>query len=109
MERTMKADMDESYLREKELHLRINVEIDKPLLFFAEDEQKLIDHDLRKYFEAAMIQLFECRKRYETLSESKTAKKFQYDMYVFSKDELNLYVSLMNEAHTTRLIEQGDL
>jgi len=105
--------MNEKYLVENELHFRIGHNIDKHYLKAmensGEDPEVIIDRDAKVYFEAAVGDLYNKKENYKTRAEDKEFIMDRYDLFVFSKEDLEMFIYNENRAYVRRLIDQGDL
>ena len=82
-----------SYLEDNELHLEVKMEIDKDLIKVVKRKGKFIAQETSLHFDAVAQTLANKSKNYLTVKgENDTHDIFIFDMYIFSKDELENYL-----------------
>lgn len=105
--------MNEKYLNDNHLHLRVRNKIDKKLLHISRmhvgTDDEFVRREVLPLFEGVVDDLIERHKRYESIEEDEMFKTFQYDMFIFSKEELEMFVDQEIFTRIDQLQQQGDL
>ncbi|RKX92184.1 MAG: hypothetical protein DRP59_06110 [Spirochaetes bacterium] len=102
--------MNEKYLNDNKNIFSMDIRIDQKLIALDRvPGHKAEEREMRLYYETFAKAVQEERSRFETVSEDSEFKHIFTNLYVFSKEELEMFVDQEIFTRIDQLQQQGDL